>query len=366
MGLARLDITAVRNLRSVGLSGLRPANVFFGNNGSGKTSILESIHLLGMARSFRGGQIKSVISRGEDRCTVFGELRRASGPKLPIGVSRDREGGFQAKIGGESVRAASELADRLPLQVINADSFNLLVGSPADRRQFLDWGVFHVEHRFHGQWQRFQRALRQRNSLLRRVKMSDEELCGWSREFVDSGEQVHRQRNLYFGTLEPVFREILRHLSSELGGLQLRYRRGWDKQLSLGESLDASESTDRQQGFTHAGPQRADVRVVVEGQNAAEVLSRGQQKLVVCALKLAQGRLLEEGKRANCVYLVDDLPAELDHAHCRLVAELLARLKTQVFITCVESEEIAGVWPPSRRKDMVMFHVEHGVVEERP
>jgi len=366
MALARLEITAVRNLRAVKLPALEQTNVFYGENGSGKTSVLESLFLLGMGRSFRSSQIKSVITHGEPRCTVFGEVGSAAGGLLGLGVSRDLAGGLQARIGGAAARSTSELAEQLPLQVVNAESFNLLVGSPGYRRQFLDWGVFHVEHRFHSTWQRFQKALKQRNSLLRHGKISPSELHSWNRELSEAGEQVDQFRRAYFALLHPDFVGLVKRLSPELADMELRYRRGWDKSAGLAETLLASERTDRQQGFTHVGPQRADVKVLIEGRNAAEVLSRGQQKLVVCALKLAQGQLLgrERGGR-SCLYLVDDLPAELDKSHCRRVAEVLNELQTQVFITCVERKEIEDAWPSTAAGSAAMFHVEHGQAKQK-
>jgi DNA replication and repair protein RecF len=367
MALARLEVTAVRNLRRVAMPELARTNIYYGDNGSGKTSVLESIHLLGLSRSFRSSQIKSVISHESDACTVFGEviaddIGRQAGPGRAVGVSRGRDGSLDAKITGQAVRSSSELAELLPLQLIHADSFNLLVGGPNHRRQFLDWGVFHVEHRFYSDWQRFQRCIKQRNSLLRHGKISGAELQSWNREFSEAGEQIHRQRSSYFSALRAAFGALIGELSGDLEGLELRYRRGWDKDTSLIDALVAAEPADRQQGFTHVGPQRADIRVVFEGHNAADTLSRGQQKLVVCALKLAQGQLLEEQARRRCIYLVDDLPAELDREHCRRVAELLNRLNTQVFITCVEKNDIAQAWPVAAAGDSAMFHVEHGVL----
>ena len=360
MALGRLDISAVRNLKQVALRDLCMANVFHGQNGSGKTSILESIYLLGMARSFRSGPLKSLISHGQERCTVYGEVDRRGRSCLSLGVSRDSDGGFEARVGGDAVKSASELAESLPLQVINADSFSLLAGSPSHRRQFLDWGVFHVEHAFYGCWQRFQRALKQRNTLLRRGKISLEEILPWNVELSDSGELIDGFRKQYFEALEPAFQALIQRLSPELQALELRYRRGWDRQSSLADSLEASAETDRQQGFTHVGPQRADIKVMAGRHPAADVLSRGQQKLVVCALKLAQGQLLAEAKRQECVYLVDDLPSELDKVHCQLVAEVLKELETQVFITCVDNTEIAEVWSVAAAQDVAMFHVEQG------
>ncbi|MEP5569186.1 MAG: DNA replication/repair protein RecF [Halioglobus sp.] len=356
--LSRLQINHVRNLLGVRLEGFQRVNVFFGHNGSGKTSVLEAIHLLGMARSFRGS-IKSLVTHGQDHCTVFGALEPRS---TTLGVQRGVTGEVKIKIAGSPVRTVAELVEYLPVQVINADSFDLLTGSPGARRQYLDWGVFHVEHRFFDQWQRFQRGIKQRNKLLRRVKMATEELAVWTHELAQSGEALSRYRESYFNLLTPRFLEIMAQLAPSLSGLELRYRKGWDKQLDYQQALENSMLTDIEQGYTHVGPQRGDVRVLTEGYVAAETLSRGQQKLVVCGLKLAQGQLMAEMGRGSCTYLVDDLPSELDLQHSSLVCGLLAGMNAQVFITCVHQNDIEAVWPQENQQDLAMFHVEHGSI----
>lgn len=356
--LDRLRIHHVRNLEQVALEDLRRVNVFYGRNGSGKTSVLEAIHLLAIARSFRGS-VKSLVTHGKQETTVHGQM---SPGKLAIGVRRDLSGEVTIKIGGEPVRTVAALAEQLPVQIINADSFDLLTGTPGARRQYLDWGVFHVEHRFFEQWQRFQRGLKQRNKLLRRGKIAGDELSAWTRDLAVSGETLTSYRSAYFQLLTPRFKAIMAQLVPSLAGLELRFRQGWDKQHSYAEALASSESSDRDQGFTHAGPQRADIRVLIDGHLAAETLSRGQQKLVVCGLKLAQGQLMAEMGEKHCIYLVDDLPSELDAQHSEGVCSLLDSMDTQVFITCVHKREIAAAWPAASRDHLAMFHVEHGRV----
>lgn len=361
MALTQLNIDHVRNLRQVQLRGLQQVNVFHGRNGSGKTSILESIHLLGMARSFRGNSIRSLITHEQEACTVFGRVTDDErGGSESIGVQRSRTGEVRIRVGGSPVKVLAELAERLPLQVITADSFNLLTGPPGGRRQLLDWGVFHVEQRFFAQWQKFQRCLKQRNMLLRRGKLSDQELAVWTRDLASAGTMIHEFREACFAHLAPRFEAILARLAPSLEDVSLDYRRGWDRQLGYDQALQQSIATDVEQGYTHSGPQRADVRVYAGKHLAAETLSRGQQKLVVCALKLAQGQLKSELGGGNCTYLIDDLPSELDVDHSRQVCSLLAGLGAQVFITCVDSGEIQSVWPAGDA--LGMFHVEHGRV----
>ena len=359
MELSKLQISGVRNLEQVKLQGLDKVNVFFGANGAGKTSVLEAIHLLGMARSFRGKSVKPIISHGQPHCTVYGSVGDSSS-KLSLGVQRSLEGGVQIKVAGKAVRTAAQLAEHLPLQTINADSFDLLTGAPQARRQYLDWGVFHVEHRFFHQWQRFQRCIKQRNNLLRHGKMSATELAVWTKDLAASGASLNEYRLEYFSLLAPRFQAVIESVAPELTGLQLHYRRGWDKALEYAAALDASQVVDLERGYTHVGPQRADIRVTINGRSAADVLSRGQQKLVVCALKLAQGQLMTSLGHSTCTYLLDDLSAELDKHHCELVCRLLSSMKVQVFATCIEEDDLCSVWPSE--DGMQVFHVEHGVV----
>lgn len=362
MALSALRVRRVRNLREANLQGLQGVNVLYGMNGSGKTSILEAVHLLGMARSFRGSSIKSLITHGESDCTVFGTSQgRSQTHTLALGVQRNRVGEARIKVGGEPVRTVAALAEHLPLQVITADSFDLLTGAPGARRRYLDWGVFHVEQRFFAQWKRFQRCIKQRNNLLRRGKISSRELGVWTRDLAQAGTAISDYRGAYFGVLRAGFISILAQLAPSLQGLELRYQRGWDRQLSYAEALEQGLAADKEQGYTHTGPQRADIKVMSGSYPAADTLSRGQQKLVVCALKLAQGQALAQKGSGSSTYLIDDLPSELDQLHSRRVCELLAAMEAQVFITCIDPREIQSVWPTGH--DLAMFHVEQGSVE---
>lgn len=358
MALTRLNVTGVRNLKPVTLYPSPRINLISGSNGSGKTSLLEAIHILGLARSFRSTRLQPVIQYDLASCTVYGELVNTAGSRRVLGITRDTEANYQLRIDGRTGTATAELAQVLPLQLINPDSFRLLEGAPKLRRQFLDWGVFHVEHQFLATWQRLQRALKQRNSLLRRGRIDRSLLAVWDAELVIAGEEIDRYRQGYIAALKPIFQSTLAQLV-QIDDLTLSYSRGWDKERGLAEVLAGQVERDQQLGHTQSGPQRADLRLRIGGLNAVDVLSRGQQKLVVSALKIAQGLLLNRlGYGRDCIYLVDDLPSELDQTHRYALCQLLASLECQVFITCVEVEQLANCW--SQDTPLAMFHVEHG------
>ncbi len=360
MSLLRLNVTALRNLDAVTLSPSPRINILSGANGSGKTSLLEAIYMLGLARSFRSSRLQPVIQFDQEALIVFGELVSVGGLRS-LGVSRTRNGEPLIRIDGQSARSAAQLAQALPVQLINPDSFRLLEGNPRIRRQFLDWGVFHVEPRFLLAWQRLQRALRQRNSWLRHGTIDPAEEAVWSRELSQASEEIDSYRRNYIQALKPLFESTLARLL-EIPDLSLSYYRGWDKDRELAEVLRTSLVRDQQLGHTQAGPQRADLRLRVGSFNAVDVLSRGQQKLVVCALKIAQGYLVDQYRSGECVYLVDDLPSELDERHRHALCGLLEELNCQVFITCVDNKILGGCW--RAETPVAMFHVEHGRISQ--
>jgi DNA replication and repair protein RecF len=126
--------------------------------------------------------------------------------------------------------------------------------------------------------------------------------------------------------------------------VELKFSPGWDMKRGLDEVLAEGFQRDLKQGYTAAGPQRADLRVKADGFNAAERLSRGQKKLVVSALKLAQGALFHRLNGRPCIYLIDDLPSELDQRHCQMFCQFLEQSSNQCFITCVDPEALSGFW----------------------
>jgi DNA replication and repair protein RecF len=334
--LSELEISGVRNLSSVSIQDLAQINIFSGPNGAGKTSILEAIHILGLARSFRGTQLQPVIQYHQDTCTVFGKVLHDDEPALAVGVKRAKRGGFRIRIGGQDEKSLIRLAETLPIQLIDSSAYTLLEGGPKQRRQFMDWGVFHVEHSFYDSWRRMQRCLKQRNAALR------------------SGKANKRTYPVFVGFLERLV---------DLPGLSVSYSRGWDAEKSLAEVLESSIDRDLRRGFTHYGPHRADIKLQINGLNAGQVLSRGQQKLVVCALRLAQCDLMVKSTQKKCVLLIDDLPAEIDASHQGKLCTLLDSLDIQLFMTCVVADDLVNQ-PWEKLKYLKVFQVLKGETEE--
>lgn len=353
--IARLELSTLRNISSLRLEPSEGINVIYGDNGSGKTTLLEAIYLLGLGRSFRSKRLDSLIQWDKEEAVVFASL--LDGPS--IGLSKSKRLGHVLKINGEKQSGWLEPARLLPLQILNSDAFQLLEGSPRVRREFLNWGVFHVEHDFISNWRRAAKCLAQRNLLLKQGRFDPQELQAWDLELARLGELLHLARERYFNAFLPFFWASLERLI-KIDKLEISYHRGWDADKSLAEVLEANLERDRRYGATQSGPHRADIHFRLAKQEASQCLSRGQQKLLVSALKISQGKLLSSHSGVRGIYLLDDLPAELDVANCRLVCALLEEMGCQVFLTCVDAGDLRESWSQSLipRK----FHVEHGKI----
>lgn len=345
----------IRNLSNVQILPSENINILYGSNGSGKTSFLEAVYFLGLGRSFRSQRIDSLIQSGIADTTVFAELFSGA----TIGVSKSRSGSHTLKLMGERQANWLATARQLPMQLINSDSFALLEGGSKVRRRFLDWGVFHVEQDFSSDWRSAAKCIAQRNILLKQRSPDRRQIGAWDAELNTYAERIDRSRAEYVEKLLPVFLEVLAGLV-KVPSLAIKYFRGWDDAIDLHEMLKVNLDRDIRYGATQAGPHRADLQIRIGRQRAEDVLSRGQQKLLVAALKIAQGKLLASLTGMKVLYLVDDLPSELDAANRARVCDLLLQLESQVFMTCVDAAELESAWPADicPRK----FHVEHGKI----
>jgi DNA replication and repair protein RecF len=358
MHLSQLDIFQVRNLKNIRTSCHPQANIIFGANGSGKTSFLESIYLLGRGRSFRHRDLRVVVNNDSEELVVSGRLLRDQmSTAHQLGIRRTSKGLFEARLDGKPLQTAAQLVSELPLQLIDAHSFMLLEGGPLQRRQFLDWGVFHVEHDYSNLWRRFQKTLKQRNQLLRHGRIDEDLLRTWTAELIPLCEQITQFRRQYLAALSGQLNQAISAFEG-LGEVSLEYYCGWDEELSLADVYIADQGRDIGTKTTSHGAHRADIRIKVDGRAAADHLSRGQTKLLVYALKLAQASHYREHTGESCLFLLDDLPAELDYQHRGQVISYLNNLGCQYFITGVDKKDFEGLVQTVPHQ---MFHMEHGV-----
>lgn len=353
--LVAFNITNFRNFENVHCDFNNRCNIFYGENGSGKTSLLEAIYYLALGRSFRSHLIRRIIKYNTDGFAIFARVQQKTG-LIPVGVDRSITQGKRIKIAGEEKNSNLEITKLLPLQLLNQDSYCLFADGPKARRQFIDRGLFHVEQDFLDLWRQVERIIEQRNAAIR-TKSSLNYMKVWDKELSHVGFELHQRRKKYMDALLPITLTILQQLLPGFA-INISYFAGWDVQQDLGSVLANNLKNDLHLGYTILGPQRADLRCTVDKIPVKDALSRGQQKLFLYGLQISQGILFNKLTDRNYLYLIDDLPAELDPQKCSLLATILTQLESQIFVTGFMRSELAGLFTA----DSTMFHVKHGSV----
>lgn len=334
MPLASIEWSNVRNLETNRLTPCPGINLIHGANGSGKTSLLESIHLLGRARSFQTNQVNQLIRHGQTHAKVSGKIKDKTEHLHTAGIQISR-GERELHLDGHKVLSSADLLRTFPVLVISPTSTSLLKDGPKQRRQFLDFGVFHETPEFLDTWRRYMKVLSHRNALLREKRAT--ELEPWNRELDRYGTMVAKARQQYAENLEPFIKETAERFLPHIQRFELKTTCGWGEPKSLIQALQDETATDLRYGYTQSGPHRGDFNLNVDGRSARSYLSRGQTKLLIYALLLAQSRMMEDSDSlySGCV-LIDDIASELDDTNRARLMAFLRERNSQFFITATE------------------------------
>jgi len=373
MSLEILRIYNARNLKEYSLSPHPFFNIIYGPNGAGKTTILESIYLLLRSRTFRSSKYKSFIQHDYNTCTVFSRFSDNSKEcdlnEFTLGISRSRDSSQPVlHLNSQKINSLSIITNLVVLGLITPESFTLLDAGPAIRRKFIDWGVFHVEPEFLSTWRSYKKNLSNRNSILKQVasnyknfnlvpKYELDKIYCWSPQLVSLNEKLNLFRSQQIEYIRPIFFEYLNKFSPELyTNISLNYYRGWSKDLSFDQYLEQKLPEDLSAGTTRFGTHRSELRINYINNSAKDVLSRGQKKILVICLILAQYSFLinQENNPAHNILLMDDIDSELDDNNLGILFKLLQSLHSQVLVTTTDKQKFNFI----RKEDLKMFHVE--------
>ena len=397
--IERLQVSHLRNLTQVNL---QPAacNVIIGANGSGKTSLLEAIFLLSRGKSFRHHQPKRYIQHHQGSATVHAKLNDSR----TLAIQKQADATTVLRLNQTTVYNQSILTEQLPTLLIDPSTMDMLEQGSASRRQLLDWLVFHMKQGFHPQWVAYQRLLKQRNSLLKQRRhlthVQLAELRAWDKGLASHAALIHHYRETIFEAWQPYFSEsITQLLPAYAEQLSLSYNAGYDTSVAFDIQLNERLEQDLQLGYTRIGNHRADIHVhwrstgsiqadneninaslsadstaklPVLKEQAANILSRGEKKLLITALRLSQLPLLLNVKnnselsstdaklRATPVVLLDDITAELDERAIEILLATLAQLPCQVFMSSLTDSILSLIneyWSEPK-----VFHMKQGEV----
>ena len=348
--LHELTLLDFRNIQNIHFPPDSQINLIFGDNGAGKSSLLEAIDFLSRGRSFRTRLVRTLIREGCESLTVAAVLE--SGHRLGTRRIKDRNViRTESYLDSEAIPTQAQAAAALPVIVFHTNLAKQTQSDAKRWRSLLDWGVFHVKPAFSAAWKKYRHVLRQRNRLLL-DRATHAALAAWDQQLVEQSEILDTLRREYAGRL---INEVSTATAEHAFPLDLDYVRGWDEQRDLGSVLAEAEADDRRVGYTRYGPHRATLRLFWERVPVSERASQGQQKMIAAHLVLAQVRLFAGLSKQRCVVLVDDLVAAFDERHCRWMLEELAKTGQQVFITATHDIKDFAAGTTAKR-----FHMKHG------
>ena len=351
MFIRKLQISNFRNLASSDLEPHPALNIFYGNNGAGKTSILESLVVLSRGRSFRTSQASELIGPEGGSFRIYAETVTNENLTHRLGLERSGKR-WKARRDGDDLTQLSQLTRSLPVVVMEPNSHLLVSGPPEARRKYLDWGMFHVERNFLNVWRAYSKSLKQRNAALRLRKAVL--IDSLDEVLIRLGTQLDDFRRSHVKTIVKKTPILLDKLSAGLEKVEFDYDRGWSA-TGLEEALKAGRERDLERGMTSSGPHRADMELTFRDHAARSVMSRGEQKILSAALLLVQAEILAEAGKTPLIIL-DDLASEFDDEHFNTVLNRARRGYGQVWVSGARIPEIEGQYK--------LFHVERGAVQE--
>ena len=361
MRVVRLTASGLRRFVSASIDPAPGLNLITGDNGAGKTSLLEALHLMAYGRSFRGRVRDGLVRSGSEAVEVFVEWQEGPEARHRRAGLRHTGQAWVGRLDGENVAQLGELCAALAVVSFEPGSHALVTGGGEPRRRFVDWGLFHVEPGFLPLWRRYARALKQRNALLK-SGAGGQQLDAWDHELVEAGDPITRHRRQYLDQLQIRLLAVAGYLVPALGAGSIEFQPGWRSgDVSLADALLLARDRDRSLGYTTVGPHRADWRIDYAAHPNRESLSRGQAKLSALSALLAQAEDYAQRRGEWPIVALDDLSSELDRNHQGRVLQRLLGSGAQVFVTGTEAPSALATLDATP----ALFHVEHGEIHRR-
>ena len=329
MPLKKINLNNFRSFDNLTKT-LGTKNLILGKNGAGKSSLLEAIFFLFKSKSFRTSSLNSLIKFDSPNLLAEGLFNDSK-------ISIYKEKGGRLKNLFESPENEKII---LPM-VINNFSLNLLEAPKENRRSFVDYLLFHVEQDYKKNYSYFKKALAQRNRALKKGSLN--EVKSWTNVFVDSSLLITKSKlnliTFFIENFGPFLTSIdlPENLKKKYEAVTIKYYQGWEENLL--EELREVYSKDKIRGYSSLGPQTSDLSIKINSQDSGNILSRGEQKVLILLIYLFFINNKYESNIDEFILLVDDLPSELDDINLEIALKALRKTKYQLFITSLERIE---------------------------
>ena len=349
-------------------------NAILGENGEGKTNLLEAISYLCLTKSFFGSADGIVLQVGETRFEVSGELETDSGLQYHVAVAYDQaDGDKRFFINKSPLERFSEVVGLFPVVVLSPESGAITTGGPVDRRRFLDFVISQASRVYLEDLLEYRRVLRQRNRVLfdGKVTRSDcsDLLEPWDEELIDRGARIIRRRGVFLKELHPIVHDSYGRIAGRSEEPAIRYRPSVAHEEGVSEEnlrglfrqeLKRKSSEEKRLGLTLVGPHRDELELAINNLGLRSHASQGQHKTFLIALKMAEFLYLQNKRNERPILLLDDIFTELDNKRSERLLALTGSVG-QAFITATSDRVFAGGldWAEVNKK----FFVCKGTVE---
>ncbi len=369
MFLKTLSVRNFRNHSETEIQFTPEINVLYGNNGEGKTNILEAIYYLATGRSHLGSRDSELIRWGASSFAVHGVVDRGN-RRTEHDVLYAEAGQKRIRINKKEIRKLSELIGQLCAVMFSPETLKIVQGTPQDRRKYIDFAASQASRQYLHYLQMYHKILSQRNGLLKNgTKQNNyhDNMCIWDEQLVEIGSEVLRRREGFIRELETVIVPIHYTISKETETARLHYHStlGEISSLSLDEikeiffsELKRHRKIETIRGYTMVGPHRDDIKIISNGYDLNQYGSQGQQRTAALSLKLGEVLLLQQETGEKPILLLDDVMSELDDERRMLLLEMISGTY-QTIITSTNLNPFNGI----NREAMSIYKVTAGTVE---
>lgn len=347
MHLKTLSLSNFRNYRETELNLDQGLNIFVGNNAQGKTNLLEAIYVLSLSKSYRTQRETELIYYGSEQAIIKGEVKKLALLDLTVVVSQNEKKSLL--VNGKSTTANSFVGN-LNTVLFIPDSLQLVKGSPGDRRRFLDIQICQIDPVYRNDLLKYQRVVRQRNSLLKEVwdnRSVLNQLAAWDSQLVNLGSKIVLRRQNVVNILQKFSAEAHERISGQKEDLRLVYQAFFEDNADAASNQNYNQSDleeifwrklkngraeEVRRGYTLIGPQRDDLVFKINNRDLKKYGSQGQQRTAVLAYILAELELMCMETSEYPVVLLDDVTSELDQTRQMLLLSILNK-KAQTIVT---------------------------------
>jgi DNA replication and repair protein RecF len=352
--IERLTAEGVRNLHTVLLEPSERFNVFVGDNGQGKTNLLEAIYVVAALRSFRTSRLSDLIGFGRDTAQIGARV-------VKDGLTRVYEvalapGSRKVRLDGKPARPLARYFGAFNVVVFTPEDLGLPRGSPSDRRRFLDRGVLNLRPEYLPLAQDYEKVLKQRNAVLRAEPVRTEMLDVYDVQLAKLGEQLAAARRELVAKLGPLLAAAFDAIARTGRVAGARYESQTTSEADLLVQMQESRARDIASQSTQKGPHRDDLALELDGRDAGSFASQGQLRAIMLAWKTAELALLAQEHGDAPILLLDDVSSELDPSRNEYLFEHLAMQAGQCFITTTHESHVLLV------RDRANYRIRNGQI----